>query len=102
MKAPDRFIWYFTGVRADRNNQPVEMARWHLRFFLDSRRFSVRALPQTSKDREMIGQLPLLPEMRATNLMTGPVTPLLRARLRPEHITEATAAALRYDARRRQ
>ena len=87
--------WRFDGVRADDRDMPYEHAAWSLRFYFESRSFRTLALPGATKEFRQEDLLNL-PEVRRGNVLVGPVTPLLRARLRPEHIAEATAAALRY------
>lgn len=94
-----KISWRFDGVHADDEGRPAEYASWKLSFFFDSRQFrtyrlqQAKGLPQEDLFR--------VPSLRDAKVMTGRVTPMLRARLRPEHIAEATAAALRWQERNR-
>ncbi|MBR2689195.1 MAG: hypothetical protein IKE42_15185 [Aquamicrobium sp.] len=91
----DRLVWKFNGLRTN-----GEYARWHLAFWFDSRRFSTKALPSHPGDEEKAEKLAALPV--TTPPLTGRVTPMLRAKLKPEHIAEATRLALEFQRRHGQ
>ncbi|MBN9235127.1 MULTISPECIES: hypothetical protein [Phyllobacteriaceae] len=88
----DRLAWSFSGLRTN-----GEYARWHLAFWFDSRRFSTKALPGHPGDEEKAAKLAALPV--ATPPLSGRVTPMLRAKLKPEDIAEATRLALEFHRR---
>lgn len=82
--------WMFTGIREN-----GEYCRWKLTFYLDSRKFRTKAvrLKGDQKDRP---ELSLLPAVQQAEVVDGPVTPMLRAKLSPEHIAKATALAMKF------
>lgn len=72
-----------------------------LRFFFDSRRFSVKAhtsgSARTDADRLAERDLLSLPEMQRGELVEGArVTDILRSKLSPEHIAAAAASAITH------
>ena len=89
----NRVIWSFTGVYAS-----GDFARWTLRFYFDSRKFSTRAVSQKPNDPDP-DQLVLLPALADSENKTGRVTPMLRQLLKPHHIAEATRLALEFQRR---
>ncbi|MES0218049.1 hypothetical protein NKL07_22130 [Mesorhizobium sp. C280B] len=95
LRGADRFAWLFSGVREDGSR-----AEWRLLFFFDSRRFTTRLVKRKDAVRTLQRMtepdLFRLPEVARSETTEGRVTDLLRARLAPKHIAEATAAALKY------
>jgi hypothetical protein len=89
-----RTIWTFSGVRAN-----GEFARWHLSFWFDSRRFTTKPLLRHATDNEIDGKLDLMPNVTDAPVMKGRMTDMLRARLQPEHIADATRRALEFQRR---
>lgn len=85
-------VWWFSGMRAGGT-----ACGWKLTFYYDSRRFRTKVLPQREREAaDLLTTLPELPELQRAEIMKGPVTPMLRARLKPEHIAEATRLALKH------
>ncbi len=89
----DRVVWSFTGYREN-----GELARWTLRFHFKTRKFSVRAVSPKHGDDKF--RTPgLFPAYEAAEVNVSRIGPLLRARLKPEHIAEATRLALKHGAK---
>jgi hypothetical protein len=86
----NRIVWSFTGVRANGLH-----SKWVLTFYFDSRKFRTKHIRTEDDDRT--AQLPGL--ARITNPMEGRVADMLRAKLKPEHIAEATRLALKHGAK---
>lgn len=86
-------VWCFSGIRGNGTT-----CRWRLTFFYDSRKFRTTAVngPESREVKRVQDQLDLLPEVARAVTMEGPVTPMLRARLKPEHIARATLLAMQH------
>lgn len=89
----DRLVWRFSGLRTN-----GEFARWHLAFWYDSRRFTTKPMLSHPTDEKLERKLSALPIN--TPPLSGRVTPMLRALLKPEHIAEATRLALEWQRNR--
>lgn len=88
---PDRIRWWFSGVRDNGMK-----SQWILTFYFDSREFRTKHT-KTEDD----ARLPQLPELkRIAEARDGLVTDMLRAKLKPEHIAEATRLALAWQQRK--
>lgn len=85
--------WHFSGVRAN-----GEVCKWKLNFYYDTRCFKTAAMrgPQSKSDQRVQENLDLLPGLREAEPMDGLVTPMLRSRLKPEHIARATYLAMQH------
>lgn len=88
---PDRAVWTFTGCYAN-----GDYARWHLAFWFDSRRFTTKPIMGRTGNMTRERNIAAMPNFETLPVQSGRVTPMLRARLKPEHIAEATRLALEY------
>ena len=86
----DSVAWVFIGLVGD-----DDVRRWRLYFYFDTRSFRCRRSRLAHGD-ENIGHDGLFSFGRLEKPLTGKVTPMLRARLKPEHIAEAARQALKY------
>lgn len=90
-----RITWFFSGIRAD-----GEFTAWSLRFQFCTRRYTCRVIKnkQAAKYAESISQKDLfvLPEVAQSEVSSGRVTDMLKAKLSPEQIARATALAIQY------
>ena len=91
----DRIVWVFSGVRAN-----GEIARWHLSLWFDSRRFTTKPLLRNGADGGLNLKLEQIPNIADAPVMKGRMTDMLRAKLKPEHIVEATRLALDWQRKR--
>jgi hypothetical protein len=97
VRHPDRLVWKFSGARHN-----GAYARWHLAFWFDSRRFTTRPLLRHQGDTNRDMQIEAMPSFSGLPVIEGRMTDLLRARLKPEHIAEATRLALDFQRKRGQ
>ncbi|WP_187967882.1 hypothetical protein [Aquibium microcysteis] len=88
--------WMFSAMLMDGS-----IRGYTLRFFSDSRRFSVKAHTSGSAraDADRLAERDLfsLPELQRGELVEGArVTDILRSKLSPEHVAAAAASAITY------